>query len=699
MQNAVSVSFSGTTLTSESGTATSTLAGMFSGWKKLQKADLSGLSIGLLTDTSAMFYECPALTEVKFGSNFYTSNVNNMNGMFADCGDLETLDLSGFYTSTVTDMSMMFYNCKKLATIIVGNGWSTSRVTSASEMFKGDTALVGEKGTRYSKSNDDLTYARVDGGTSSPGYLCVTEPKCFGGVFENGEWRDQAYWRMDDNGNVTISGGQFSRKQWFAYIATDEGTPIKKATSITFSGTAFASEDGKKETETSLSSMFNAWQTLQMVDVSGLDTMSKGTLTSTAAMFSQCTGLTKVKFGGRVNTSKVTDMSMMFYDCSKLKTLFLSKLDTSNVTDMHGMFCACGGLRSLNLSTFDTSKVTDMHDMFRKCFNLRTLDVSKFDTKNVTNMSGMFASCKNLTALDLSSFDTGYVERMKEMFYISTNLRTIRVGFGRWTTANVLMDSGEDMFTGDVALVGGMGTKYDGDHTDKEYAGIDDPGAMLPGYLSGPGTEDRIDGGVLPQPVDLTEEKVSQIRAALASSLPAGVDASTVDVFTVTDGDAVEVSAVLRDAGALSESESEAVSSGGGVPAAILPEMSVKLTGVCCFFGVSLDESVPEGATLVWHPFPLAGESGDDEAESVSLAAGGEKTAVFMKDGEVITTVPEDHEVEVAAYLEAGDYAPVIAAVTAPAKHGGSGGGCDAGFGALALMAVPLVAGRRRGKL
>ncbi|MCR4818707.1 MAG: DUF285 domain-containing protein, partial [Fretibacterium sp.] len=110
--------------------------------------------------------------------------------------------------------------------------------------------------------------------------------------------------------------------------------------------------------------MFNAQQDLTAVDVSGLDTSSKGTLTSTATMFSQCTGLTKVKFGGRFDTSKVTNMSMMFYACSKLKTLFLSKLDTSNVTDMKNMFDACGGLRSLNLSTFDTSKVTDMSNMF-----------------------------------------------------------------------------------------------------------------------------------------------------------------------------------------------------------------------------------------------------------------------------------------------------------------------------------------------
>jgi len=37
-----------------------------------------------------------------------------MKAMFADCNEIEYLDLSNFDTSHVTDMSWMFFNCDKL---------------------------------------------------------------------------------------------------------------------------------------------------------------------------------------------------------------------------------------------------------------------------------------------------------------------------------------------------------------------------------------------------------------------------------------------------------------------------------------------------------------------------------------------------------------------------------------------------------
>ena len=68
-----------------------------------------------------------------------------------------------------------------------------------------------------------------------------------------------------------------------------------------------------------------------------------------------------------------------------------------------------GGLRkavSIDLSGFNTSNVTDMNHMFYNCGELTSLDLSRYDTSNVTNLNGMFTGCKKLTNLNLSSFDT-----------------------------------------------------------------------------------------------------------------------------------------------------------------------------------------------------------------------------------------------------------------------------------------------------
>ena len=204
---------------------------------------------------------------------------------------------------------------------------------------------------------------------------------------------------------------------------------------------------------------------------------------------------------------------------------------------------------------------------------------------------------------------------------------------------------------------------------------------------------------VQPQAVEITPEKEKQVRSAIADLDLPGVDLLSVDVLTFSQ-ETVAVGST-RDASLLSEEEMKAVSGDRKVPAAILPEITILKTGIYCFL-TSLDIPIPEGAVLEWHSFPQnEANSGNVEAASARLAGDGDRTAVFMKDGRTITTVPADHEVEVAAYFKAEvTYAPVIAAVTmdGPTSNKGSGGGCDAGlgFGALALAAAGAALRARR---
>ena len=118
-----------------------------------------------------MFYNCNKLTSLDV-SHFNTSKVIYMNQMFNNCTGLTSLDLSSFNTSNVTNMNKMFEGSTNLRTIYVGNGWSTAAVTSSTNMFYNCTRLVGGQGTTWNSSNPtDKTYARIDGGTSNPGYF------------------------------------------------------------------------------------------------------------------------------------------------------------------------------------------------------------------------------------------------------------------------------------------------------------------------------------------------------------------------------------------------------------------------------------------------------------------------------------------------------------------------------------------------
>ena len=115
--------------------------------------------------------------------------------------------------------------------------------------------------------------------------------------------------------------------------------------------------------------------------------------------------LTSIDFGDNFNTSNVTSMSQMFYDCSSLASLNLSNFNTSNVTDMYEMFRLCSSLTSLNLSNFNTGNVVDMYSMFNNCSSLSSLNLSNFNTSNVNDMRFMFFGCIRLTSLNLYNFD------------------------------------------------------------------------------------------------------------------------------------------------------------------------------------------------------------------------------------------------------------------------------------------------------
>ena len=186
---------------------------------------------------------------------------------------------------------------------------------------------------------------------------------------------------------------------------------------------------------TNMTSMFQNCTSLTSLNVSSFDTSKVTNMTS---MFYGCYKLTSLDLSN-FNTTNVTNMRYMFNGCSNLTSLDLSSFNTSNVTDMIYMFSDCKALTSLDVSGFDTSKVTDMYAMFNGCDKLTSLDVSNFDTSKVTNMSYMFNGCTALTSLDLSNFNTSNVTTMNNMFHSCNALKTL--------TANNLTHANSELFT------------------------------------------------------------------------------------------------------------------------------------------------------------------------------------------------------------------------------------------------------------
>lgn len=109
------------------------------------------------TTCSNWFYGCTNLTNIEGIENLNTSYVKNMSGMFDQCSNLETLDLSHFNTENVENMIDMFNGCTKLHDLNISS-FNTKNVTNMSEMFYGCSSLDS-----LDLSHFNTRYVRKDG--------------------------------------------------------------------------------------------------------------------------------------------------------------------------------------------------------------------------------------------------------------------------------------------------------------------------------------------------------------------------------------------------------------------------------------------------------------------------------------------------------------------------------------------------------
>ena len=107
------------------------------------------------------FWEFHSLTTITGIENLNTSEATNMNSMFYDCSNLETINVNGFDVSKVTNATAMFKFCQELTTITCNNSWS---IAVTDNMFTACTKL------KNTSADPDITYLlnKVDGSMANP---------------------------------------------------------------------------------------------------------------------------------------------------------------------------------------------------------------------------------------------------------------------------------------------------------------------------------------------------------------------------------------------------------------------------------------------------------------------------------------------------------------------------------------------------
>ena len=377
------------------------MSSMFASCSSLTSLDVTKFNTVNVTNMSKMFYDCVALLSLDV-TNFNTANVTNMSYMFFCCSELTSLYLTNFNTEKVTDMENMFFDCSSLTTIYASSKFVTTQVSNSSGMFWYCEKLKGEEVWTKDKATDK-TFAKIEGGYFSGGIPRVK--------YADGTLTFFLASKETLGENEYGIYGMGAKPTWLVNK--------NNVTKVVFDP-AFANAR-----PTNCYAWFNGCENL--TNIEGIEYLNTSQVTDMHNMFYNCYHLQTTDFSG-FDTRKVKDMSCMFYNCSSLKSLDISNFNTSEVTDMRGMFEGCIGLTSLDLSHLNTSKVSIMVSMFQSCIKLLSVNLSGWDTRNVKSMTQMFKRCHSLKTLDLSGFDTREKTcTMGDMFNTCKELTTIFV--------------------------------------------------------------------------------------------------------------------------------------------------------------------------------------------------------------------------------------------------------------------------------
>ena len=376
---------------------------------------LEYLNTEKVTNMSYMFFNCSSLTSLDV-THFNTAKVTNMNSMFECCSSLTSLDVTYFNTANVTGMNNMFYSCSALTTIYASDNFVTDKVEYSYNMFYDCTSLKGTT-LEYVASKTDHNYANC----GTDGYFT---PGCGYAEFDNA------------TGTLT-----------FRYKGVKPEGAYDLNVGITDPGWRTHKNEIKKV-------VFDA-------------SFANARPTSCYYWFYECKNLANIEGIENLNTEKVTNMELMFANCSTLTSLDVTKFNTANVTTLMSMFSNCSGLKSLDVTNFDTGNVISMAYMFYECSALTSLDLTNFNTAKVMDMCFMFKKCSGLTSLNLTKFNTAEVTDMSQMFNECSALTTIYAS-DEFVTTNV--ETGSNMFFNCIKLKGFIEYNKNTDKENYKYA-------------------------------------------------------------------------------------------------------------------------------------------------------------------------------------------------------------------------------------
>ena len=304
------------------------MGGMFFGDSNLNVIDVSNFRTSKVTNMEYMFSNTPPQTQggggggvggggrrVEAGerrldssedfqiqkrvivglSNFDTSSVTNMGGMFAFNYNIESLNLSNFNTAKVTSMVNMFCYCLNLINLDISN-FDTSSVTDMYQMF----SFVG-----LVKKLD--SFSDLKNVSNYPGLESLNLSN-----FDTSNVNNMSYMFFGDFHLKEIDVSSFNTSK----VTNMEGM--------------FAKVKKRAEFDPNILPSLEEIRKSSIQKIIGLSNFDTSSVTSMERMFALSANIESLDLSN-FNTSSVSNMGMMFYECQGLKYLDISNFNMENL--------------------------------------------------------------------------------------------------------------------------------------------------------------------------------------------------------------------------------------------------------------------------------------------------------------------------------------------------------------------------------
>jgi surface protein len=325
----------------------------------------------------------------------------------------------------------MFNGCNYLSTIYCTNDWSVTapNLTQSGLTFGECKSLAGENGTVYDPNFEDVTYARPDGGKDAPGYFATT-PFVVTILSEHGTVT-VAEKRINLNRVRGYTTLHLTAEPEDGYIFTawenyDPETGLIVTSDTTVTAVYIAIADLPDE----YYALFKGKNTLTLRYDNLRQTLGK-TCQMEDLTLEERNQITRIEIAPSVAQASIPTLYNYFSSMPNLEVVEgLQYINTSGISDVSFMFFNCAALKTIDLTGFDLSNVTSAAGMFMGCTNLTTI-TCKADYTSLagSNSAGMFDGCTSL----VGGNGTTYSPAHKDASYARPDRGTDAPGYFTYT--------------------------------------------------------------------------------------------------------------------------------------------------------------------------------------------------------------------------------------------------------------------------